>query len=80
MYHIFFIHSYVDEHLDCFLVLASVNSASVNIGVHVSFWITIFSEYMPSGGIAGSYDNSVFSFLGNLYSVLHSGFICLHSH
>ena len=36
-HHILFIHSSVNEHLVCFHVLATVNSASVNIGVHVSF-------------------------------------------
>ena len=35
--HIFFIHSSVDEHLCCFHVLAVLNSAAMNIGVHVSF-------------------------------------------
>ena len=39
MYHIFFIHSSVDGHLGCLHVLAIVNSATVNIGVRVSFQI-----------------------------------------
>ena len=42
MYHNFFIHSSVDGHLDCFHVLAIINSASVNTGIHVSFWIMVF--------------------------------------
>ena len=33
MYHIFFIHSSVDEHLGCFHVLAIINSAAINIRV-----------------------------------------------
>ena len=61
--HHIFIHSSVDGHLVCYHVLAIVNSAAMNIGVHVSFRIRVFSGYMPRSGIAGSYGNSIFSFL-----------------
>ena len=37
MYHIFFIHLFVDRHLGYFHVFAVVKSATVNVGVHVSF-------------------------------------------
>ena len=36
-------------------VLAIVNSAAMNNGIHVSFSILISSGYMPRSGIAGSY-------------------------
>jgi len=63
MYHGFFIHSSVDGHLNCFHVLAIVNSAAMNTGVYVSFSVLVFSRYLPRSGIAGSYDGFVPSFL-----------------
>ena len=38
-----------------FHVLAIVNSAAMNIGVHVCFWIMVFSGYMPRSEIPGSH-------------------------
>ena len=55
MYQNFFIPSSVDGHLGCFPVLAIVNSASVNNGIHVSFSILVSSGYMSRSGIAGTH-------------------------
>ena len=59
-----FIHSSVEGHLGCCLILAMVNNATVNTEVRVSFQISvfIFSGYLSRSGIAGSYGRSLLSF------------------
>ena len=80
MYHSFLIHSSADGHPGCLHVLAIVNTASVNTGVHVSLSVLVSLVFMSSSMMAGSHGSSISRFLRNLHIILHRGYTSLHSH
>ena len=67
MYHSFLIHSSADGHLGCFHVLAMINSAAMDIGVHVSLSDLVFLVCMPRSGITTCFTTY---FLLTLYSII----------
>ena len=80
IYHIFFNHSSVNGHLGSFHVMAIVNYAAINTGVHVSFQISIFVFFGKYPGMK-LLDHMVVPFLlflRNFHTVFYSG--CTHLH
>ena len=70
MYHSFLIHSSADGHLGCFHVLAMINSAAMNTGVHVSLSDLVSLVCMPRSGIARSYGSSISKGISTLFSIV----------
>jgi hypothetical protein len=81
MYHIFCIHSSVEEHLGCFQHLDSINKAAMNIVEHVSLLqVGASSGYTPRSGIAGSSSNGMSNFLRKHQTDFQNGCTSLQSH
>ena len=80
--HNFFTHSSINGHSHCFHVLDIVNNAAMNIGVQISFWISVFNyfAYIPRIGVAESYGSSIFNCLRRLPTILHNSCTNLQSH
>lgn len=79
--HHIFIHSPVHGHLGCFHISVIMNSAPMNIGVHLSFLNYNFSGYIPNEWDCWEHIATLLLlFLRNLHTVLHSGWTSLCSH
>lgn len=79
---IYCIHpSSIDGHVGGFPLLATWNSAAINMVEQISLQVPAFNSLgsTPINGIAGSHANSIFTFLSNCQTVFHSSCAILHA-
>ena len=62
--HIFFIHSYVDVHIDCFHLSVLVNNDVINIGIKM--YLILLDKYSAME-LLTLFDSSIFNFVGNFH-------------
>jgi hypothetical protein len=81
MYHIFYNHSSVEEHLGSFQLLAIINKAAMNIVNHVFLLpVGTSSGYMLRRGIVGSSGSTMSNFLRNHQTDFQNSCTSLQSH
>lgn len=80
-FHTLLIHAFINRHLGCFDIVASVSIASVNMTMHIFKTLLLnFFGYMPKSGIAGLCGNCIFFyFLRDFHTVFHSSCMILHT-
>ena len=67
---ILFIHSFIDDYLGYFRFGDVVINVAMNVGIQIALQDSAFNSlgYIHGSEIAGSYANSIFCFLRNLYT------------